>query len=376
MSIIQSNVLDRYSEAAREKSAELCCPIGYDTNLLEVLPKEIIEKDYGCGDPSRYVKAGEAVLDLGSGGGKICYIAAQLTGPKGSIVGVDMNDEMLQLARKYQVEIADKLGYDCVEFKKGYIQDLALDLDAAEQYLTENPIRKVADQQRFQQWQQEQRLERPLIADHSIDLVLSNCVLNLVNDSEKKKLIGEIFRVVKPGGRIAISDIVCDEAIPSSMKKDEHLWTGCVSGAFQEREFLNVVAEAGFVGVSYDQWNNDPWQVIEGIEFRSVTLIAYKPEAQGAVDAGHAVIYQGPYTQIHDDFGNFYPRGQRIAVSEQIFQILTGNPAFKNDFIGIAPSTQKTPVPWYLPPGSPRPVSETKSADRSGSSGATPSRCC
>ena len=99
---VNQSVRDRYSEGAEERQADLCCPVDYDTSLLKILPSEIIEKDYGCGDPSRYVQSGDVVVDLGSGGGKICYIAAQLVGDSGQIIGVDMNDDMLSLARQYQ----------------------------------------------------------------------------------------------------------------------------------------------------------------------------------------------------------------------------------------------------------------------------------
>ncbi len=101
----ESAVLERYSRGAQEKQGALCCPVDYDTSLLKLLPQEIIEKDYGCGDPSRYVREGDVVLDLGSGSGKNCYMAAQLTGDKGKIIGVDMNDDMLALATKYQTEM-------------------------------------------------------------------------------------------------------------------------------------------------------------------------------------------------------------------------------------------------------------------------------
>jgi len=99
---VESSVRERYSEGAKDRQESLCCPVDYDSGLLAMLPDEIIEKDYGCGDPSRYVHAGDVVLDLGSGGGKICYMAAQLVGKGGQVIGIDMNDDMLALARNYQ----------------------------------------------------------------------------------------------------------------------------------------------------------------------------------------------------------------------------------------------------------------------------------
>jgi len=123
-----ASVLNRYSDAAKAREKALCCPVDYDRTLLEMLPQEIIEKVYGCGDPSRYVQPDDTVLDLGSGSGKICYMSAHLAGEGGHVIGVDMNDDMLALARKYQGLMAQKLGGDRTRFVKGYIHDLALDL--------------------------------------------------------------------------------------------------------------------------------------------------------------------------------------------------------------------------------------------------------
>lgn len=376
MNDVQANVLSRYSEAAKEKSTDLCCPIDYDHDLLKLLPTEIIEKDYGCGDTSRYVQPDETVLDLGSGAGKVVYMAAQLAGSAGKIIGIDMNDDMLELARKYQQEMTDKLGYDIVDFRKGYIENLAVDLDAIQQYLSDNPIHNLADHQRLQRWQQSQTTNDPLIDNDTIDLVISNCVLNLVSDVQKPTMMEEIFRVVKPGGRIALADIVSDEIIPQSMKSDSKLWSGCISGAFQEKEFLDQVCQAGFSGVCYDLWSDEPWKVIGGIEFRSVTLTAFKPDPQQALDRGHTLIYRGPYAQIQDDHGNYYPRGERIAVSDQQYDELTKNPAFRKDFIGVGPGETRQSSEWALPPGSKRLANESKTTRPAESGCCAPKSCC
>ena len=138
---VEHAVRQRYSAASKAAEASLCCPVKYDPRFLEVLPDEIIERDYGCGDPSQYVRKGETVLDLGSGGGKICYIASQVVGPEGRVLGVDMNDDMLALARKYQGDVSQRIGWNNTQFFKGKIQDLALDLDAFEKYLAAEPVR-------------------------------------------------------------------------------------------------------------------------------------------------------------------------------------------------------------------------------------------
>ena len=356
---VETGVLQRYSQGAQTRQAALCCPVDYDRNLLALLPPEIIEKDYGCGDPSRYVKNGDIVLDLGSGSGKICYMAAQLVGEQGKVIGIDMNDDMLALARKYQAEMAEKLNGNRVQFLKGQIQDLALDLAAMDHYLIEHPIHKSQDILALRDWQEQQRQTNPLITDESIDLVISNCVLNLVHDDDKEQLIKEIFRVVKPGGRVAISDIVSDEPVPPHLKQDTQLWSGCISGALQELTLLEAFVNAGFIAVCYDKWEQQPWQVVENIEFRSVTITASKPQKEACIDKGHAVIYRGPYSEVYDDEGHVYFRGQRMAVCERSYKLLTSG-IYANDFIGITPQNIQEGKPWDCPSGSLRSIAESK----------------
>ncbi len=331
----ESKVTQRYAEGAKQVEPSLCCPVEYDVGLLELLPREIIDKDYGCGDPSRYVKKGDTVLDLGSGGGKICYMAAQLVGDTGYVIGIDMTDEMLALARKYQPEMAQKLGADKVSFRKGFIQDLALNLEAREVFLQQNPGIDTTDPAALETWENEQKESSPLVADASVDIVVSNCVLNLVDEQHRSQMISEILRVLKPGGRVAISDIVSDEYVPQHLKDDARLWSGCISGAFQEQEFIQVFLDAGFTDVAYDKWDEEPWQVVEGIEFRSVTVMATKPDIDKH-DKGHTVIYRGPFAEIKDDSGVIYPRGSRIAVDSNSFQNLRDGTA-KDSFIFIEP---------------------------------------
>ncbi|MBF0588140.1 MAG: methyltransferase domain-containing protein [Magnetococcales bacterium] len=356
---MEEHVRERYAKGAEAVEPQLCCPVDYDSGLLAMLPQEIIDKDYGCGDPSRYVKPGDTVLDLGSGGGKICYMAAQLTGPGGRVVGVDMNDTMLALARKYQGEIAEKLGEDRVRFCKGRIQDLDLDLDQVAAYLEAHPITDLASLDAYRSWQAETCRERPMIASESVDLVVSNCVLNLVDDHQKKRLVEEIYRVVRPGGRVAISDIVSDAEVPESLRQDAHLWSGCISGAFEERAFVEAFRQAGFVGVTYDKWDPQPWQVVEGIEFRSATLTAVKQPLARQTERGHAVIYRGPFAEVRDELGNIFPAGVRIAVSEELFRRLQDG-VFAESLIFLEPAKALLPTPFTAPPGTERPASVTR----------------
>ena len=137
---LEKEVIRRYKEGANAPTTGLCCPTNYDPKYLKVIPEEIIQRDYGCGDPSEYVEEGDVALDLGSGGGKICYILSQKVGSKGRVIGVDFNDDMLALANQYKNEIGHKIGYKNVSFYKGKIQDLSLSLDKLGQWLAENPV--------------------------------------------------------------------------------------------------------------------------------------------------------------------------------------------------------------------------------------------
>lgn len=323
---IDAAVRDRYSQAAQNKEQALCCPVEYNQEYLKVIPQEILDRDYGCGDPSKHLNQGEVVLDLGSGGGKICYIASQVVGESGQVLGVDCNDEMLSLARGYQEEVAEKIGYRNTKFLKGRIQDLKLNLDLLEQYLQDHPVQTSDDWLKVEEYAEQLRTESPLVPDHSVDVIVSNCVLNLVRSEDRLQLFREMFRVLKKGGRIVISDIVSDETVPVNLKNDPELWSGCISGAFQEAEFLKVCEEIGFYGIEILERQEEPWAVVEGIEFRSMTVRAYKGKEGPCLDRKQAVIYKGPWKSVFDDDGHELIRGERIAVCEKTFQIYSAEP--------------------------------------------------
>src|SRR6267143_3645852 len=236
---VEQAVGQRYSKASQARVDALCCPIDYDRQYLKVIPQEVIDRDYGCGNPSRFLRSGETVLDLGSGAGKIAFIAAQIVGPTGRVIGIDMNDDMLALSRKYQRTVGDAIGYHNVEFRKGRIQDLALDLEKLEAELKTYPIQSVDSFLTAEARADDLRGREPLVKSESIDVVISNCVLNLVDSRAKGQLFGEIFRVLRNGGRAVISDIVSDESVPEEMQNDPDLWSGCISGALTEEQFLH-----------------------------------------------------------------------------------------------------------------------------------------
>ena len=329
----------RYGSAAETVEPALCCPVTeYDSACLAKLPREILEIDYGCGDPSRYARRGETVLDLGSGSGKICYIIAQKVGPEGRVIGVDFNDRMLSLARKYQDDMARRLGYANVSFRKGRIQDLALDHERLDEWLTSHSVNRANDLVHFEVECNRLRYDEPMAADEPIDLIVSNCVLNLVDTDQKTALFGELHRVLRTGGRAVISDIVCDEDPTAEMLNDPELWSGCISGAFREDQFLKLFEAAGFYGVEILSRASDPWQTIDGIEFRSMTVQAFKGKEGPCLERNQGVVYRGPWKEVHDDDGHVFGRGDRMAVCDKTFRLLT-NPdgPYAQDVIGVEP---------------------------------------
>tara|TARA_B100000029_G_scaffold187228_1_gene184588 strand:- start:133 stop:927 length:795 start_codon:yes stop_codon:yes gene_type:complete len=237
----------RYGAAANQQEACLCTPVAFDQALLKVIPSDVVEKDYGCGDPTRWVHEKDHVLDLGSGSGKNAFICAQIVGKLGSVIGIDRNLKMLRIAREAAPLVAKRIGFSNVTFIKGAIESL----------------------------DEPQIDTSPLIANQSIDVVLSNCVLNLVNPSKRQALIANIKRVLRPNGRVAISDIVSNRPVPISLQQDPDLWSGCISGAWQEDEFLLAFESIGFKEVNYAERAEAPWKVIDNIEFRSVTLVGH-----------------------------------------------------------------------------------------------------
>jgi hypothetical protein len=170
--------------------------------------------------------------------------------------------------------------------------------------------------------------------------------------------------VVKVGGRVAISDIVSDEAVPETLKNDPELWSGCISGAFREDHFLQAFAEAGFHGVTMVKRDAKPWQTVSGIEFRSVTVIAYKGKQGPCLEGNHAIIYPGPWSEVRDDDGHTFKRGERTAVCIKTYGVLTRAP-YKEQVVGLPPHRAIPPgeqIPFISLGNQLRPAAETKNA--------------
>jgi arsenite methyltransferase len=373
----ERSVRQRYAAGAKERVNMLCCPVTYDEDLLRVIPQEVIERDYGCGDPSRYLRQGEVVVDLGSGGGKTCFIAAQIVGPNGKVIGVDMTDEMLEVARRNAPIIAAHIGYANVDFRKGRIQDLALDLELLDRRLKKTPITDAASFLAADELANELRVKHPLIAADSVDVVVSNCVLNLVEPKSKRQLFDEIFRVLKKGGRAVICDIVSDEEVPEEMQNDPELWSGCISGALTEESFLQAFEHAGFYGGQILKWDAQPWRTVQGIEFRSVTIEAFKGKQGECFERNQAVIYRGPFKEVLDDDNHRMERGKRYAVCDKTYNLYKKAPyrdyfEFVDPIVDVALQEAK---PFDCSRTSLRHPKETKGQDYNATTEAN-NKCC
>ena len=282
--VLSEEVLDRsrltvreyYGAAAEQPQADLCCPVQPAAEDLAHIPPAVVERFYGCGSPvsDAALVTGETMVDLGSGAGIDCFIAARKVGAGGRVHGVDMTDEMLSVARECQPQVAAALGYDAVEFHKGYLEQIPLD-------------------------------------DGVADVVTSNCVVNL--SADKPRVLREIWRVLRDHGRTVIADIVADREVPPTVRADGKLWGECISGALTEEAFLSALERAGFHGVAI--LKKTPWREVAGCRFFSVTVRGYKFEKKAACRfVGQYAVYRGPHKAVLDEEGHLFPRGVPVEV--------------------------------------------------------------
>ena len=239
---LQRTIQERYGEIARNAMTGGCCGDAcgcgdeisgrlYTANELNDVPAAAAAASLGCGNPTALIdlKAGETVLDLGSGGGIDVLLSAKRVGPMGKVYGVDMTDEMLALARENQRK-ADATN---VEFLKGTIEAIPL-------------------------------------PDNSVDVIISNCVINL--SSDKDRVLREAFRVLRPGGRFAVSDVVSRGPVPDDVRRSVDCWVGCLAGALDQKDYADKLRGAGFVDVSIE-----PWREYADGTFASAFIRAGKP---------------------------------------------------------------------------------------------------
>jgi radical SAM protein with 4Fe4S-binding SPASM domain len=292
-------VREFYGKAAEEPQNGLCCPTGYPTDDISHIPKEVIDRFYGCGSPMSVadVRPGETVVDLGSGAGIDCFIAAKKVGPSGRVIGVDMTDQMLSVANDCRTTVANNLGYDVVEFRKGFLEEI--------------PIR-----------------------DKSVDLITSNCVINLSPD--KKRVFSEMWRILKDHGRIVISDIVSEREVPDHIVTNDRLWGECIAGALTEEQFISYLEQAGFYGLQV--LKKTYWKDIDNYSFFSITVRGYKFEkTAGCVFIGQKAIYNGPFKAIIDEEGHLFPRGEAVEICTDTAQKLASAP-YRGMFIITDPT--------------------------------------
>ena len=267
---IRETVREKYGEAAKRvlegKQAECCssscCGGSADSisaNLYSaaeeaVVPKGAVLASLGCGNPTALaeLREGETVLDLGSGGGIDVLLSARRVGPTGKAYGLDMTDEMLELARENQ----RKAGVTNVEFLRGEIENIPL-------------------------------------PDNSVDVIISNCVINL--SAAKRRVLAEAFRVLKPGGRFAVSDVVVRGPVPEEVRRNMELWIGCVAGALEEDEFKSILRSTGF----------------ENVEIEPTRV--YKVEDARAFLEGSGLSVEAVATQIEGQFMGAFVRGRKPA---------------------------------------------------------------
>jgi len=213
---IHETVREHYAE--RIKSSASCCGPSnssdtsstlYPVDLLTTVPSDVASTSYGCGDPITLasLKPGQTVLDLGSGAGLDCILAAQKVGETGHVIGVDMTPEMIERAQAN----VKRVNLKNVEFRHGYLENLPVDSD-------------------------------------TVDVIISNCVINLSPD--KEKVFNEAFRVLAPGGKLAVSDIVTDGELPESIRKSLSAWAGCVAGAVEAKDYIGMMESVGFTSIS------------------------------------------------------------------------------------------------------------------------------
>jgi len=270
-----NSVREFYGQAAVAANEDIINPLAPAQAEADFIPGETRKRSYGCGSPvtDGGPQEGETLVDLGSGSGVECFMASSAVGQGGKVYGIDMTDEMLHLANEARAEVAGRLGYANVEFRKGFLEQIPLD-------------------------------------DGVADVVISNCVINLSPD--KRMTYQEIFRILRPGGRVVVSDIVTDTAIPPGIRNNIRYRGECLGGAMQQEELVAMMEAAGFTSIRL--LKRFPYRQVEGMDFFSLTYQAERPpfsaKAKGKVD----VVYRGPFGAVHTASGILLVKGRRTSL--------------------------------------------------------------
>ncbi len=298
-----------YARAAEDTNQDIVNPVCYPEEEIFHVPPTARIRSYGCGSPvlDAGVSPGETLVDLGSGAGMECFIAARKVGRKGRVFGIDMTDSMLALAEKSLGPVETALGYRNVQFKKALLENLGL-------------------------------------PDAGTDIVISNCVINL--SSDKHRTFGEIFRVLKPGGRLVISDIVTDTPPEPTILNDPLLRGECIAGALTLTRLMALLEIAGFENIRI--FKRFFYRQVMGHCFYSVTYQAYKPSRQGEMEDPKEIIYPGPFAAVMTDKGEVLLRGEK---KKMAWQEIADDPVFILDSKGNAANIEaENSCACYLPP--------------------------
>jgi arsenite methyltransferase len=295
---ITQRVSEHYTKAARTDE-QMCCATSYDmADLKSFIPEEVLKISYGCGTPAglKTMRTGETVLDIGSGGGIDYFEAARFVGPSGHIIGIDMTDAMLDIARRNAQAAASNLGYaSCnIEFRKDMADAMPVD-------------------------------------DDTIDVIISNCIINLA----PRRVFREMFRIAKPGGRFTISDIVSDQTVPQYLVHDVDKWGDCLSRALRASDSITGLVEAGFVGIH--SMTSSPWRIVNGIQFFSLTLTSYKLRLLESTPAVQYAPLRGPFSRVVDERGTTYLRGIPQPIGSETVQLLCLPPHARHFVVSADP---------------------------------------
>jgi len=279
-------VRDFYTRAVAQPNEEIRNPVPYPEEAIWFIPTEVRVRSYGCGSPvaDAQLATGETVVDLGCGAGVECFIASSHVGPEGEVIGIDMLAEMLERAERAAAQVGERLGYRNVEFRQALLENLP-------------------------------------IPDDSVDVVISNCVINL--SPQKRQAFQEMLRVLKPGGRIVISDVASEEEIPLAIQYSEKLRGECLGGAFQQDRLFQLLSDVGFRQATIIKRFH--YRKVRGHQFLALTYSAVKPPR----DEKTTVMYRGPFAAVITDDGTLIERGQSaelpwrddLAVENSVFAL-------------------------------------------------------
>lgn len=268
-----------YSEAIGDKKKGILNPVCYDEYLISHIPERYRFRGYGCGSPvlDADIQKGERVVDLGCGSGVECFIAARLTGRMGSVTGIDMLDPMLDLANEGLEGVSKNLGFRNIQFKKGFLENLPIKND-------------------------------------SVDVVISNCVMNL--SMLKRRAYSEIFRVLRPGGRLVVSDVVCETEPDATIKNNEILRGECIAGAMTQHHLMALLEETGFKGIRLIK--RFPYRTVQGHPYFSLAFSAVKQKDSEKVK----VLYRGPSLILITHCGTILTQGVTCFIHRQEAELL------------------------------------------------------